>query len=171
MKLPGTATQEENIFIAIGKLNIRPDMIFLDIGCGSGAVSLEASRYTEKIYGIDVRAEAVEASSLKMPTGKFFQGDAAQILPGLPPINRCFIGGTRNIKSFFPLLMERAAPDFAVVADLARIGIAHEVALLMKNAGIFQELLQIQICRGYDLAGDIALRPVNPIFMVVGRRS
>jgi cobalt-precorrin-6B (C15)-methyltransferase len=170
MKLPGTATQEENIYIAMGKLNIQPDNAFLDIGCGSGAVSLAASRYTDAIYGIDARAEAVDISRSKVPKGKFFEGDAMQILPDLPPINRCFIGGTRNIESFFPLLLEKAAPDFAVVADLARIGIAYKVALLMKEAGIFQELMQIHICRGYDLAGDVALRPVNPIFMVVGRR-
>lgn len=154
----------------MGKLNIQPDNAFLDIGCGSGAVSLAASRYTDAIYGIDARAEAVDISRSKVPKGKFFEGDAMQILPDLPSINRCFIGGTRNIESFFPLLLEKAAPDFAIVADLARIGIAYKVALLMKEAGIFQELMQIHICRGYDLAGDVALRPVNPIFMVVGRR-
>lgn len=170
MKLPGTATQEENIHIAMGKLNIRPSMVFLDIGCGSGAVSLAASRHTEKIYGIDVRAEAVEASRSKVPGGKFFEGDASKILHDLPSIDRCFIGGTRNIESFFSLLMDRASPDFVVVADLARIGIAHKVVELMKIEGIFKELLQIHISRGYDLAGDLALRPVNPIFMVVGRR-
>ena len=154
----------------MGKLDIRPGMVFLDIGCGSGAVSLAASRYTDAIYGIDARAEAVDISRSKVPKGKFFEGDAMQILPDLPPINRCFIGGTRNIESFFPLLLEKAAPDFAVVVDLARIGIAYKVTLLMKEAGIFQELMQIHICRGYDLAGDVALRHVNPIFMVVGRR-
>ncbi len=169
MKLPGTATQEENIHIAMGKLNIRPGDVFLDIGCGSGAVSLAASRFTDKIYGIDVRAEAVQLSRSKVPCGAFFLGDAAQILPTMPEIDRCFIGGTRNLESFFPLLMEKARPGFAVVIDLARIGVAHKAALMMKRAGIFQELLQIHICRGYDLAGDIALRPVNPIFMVIGR--
>jgi len=141
MKLPGTATQEENIYIAMGKLDIRPGMVFLDIGCGSGAVSLAASRYTDKIFGIDVRAEAVEASRSKVPGGRFFEGEAMQILPALPRINRCFIGGTRNIESFFPLLLEKASPDLVVVADLARIGIAYKVVELMKKAGIFQELM------------------------------
>lgn len=168
MKLPGTATQEENIYIAMGKLKIQPGMVFLDIGCGSGAVSMAASRYTDHIYGIDARAEAVEVSRKKVPGGRFFEGEAAQILPDLPRIDRCFIGGTRNFESFFPLLLEKAASDFVVVVDLARIGMAHKVAALMKRAGIFQELMQIHICRGYDLAGDLALRPVNPIFMVVG---
>ena len=53
MKLPGTATEEENIYIAMGKLCIQPGNVFLDIGCGSGAVSLAASRFTDRIFGLD----------------------------------------------------------------------------------------------------------------------
>lgn len=173
MKLPGTATQDENIHIAMGKLDIRPGMVFLDIGCGSGAVSLAASRFTENVYGIDVRPEAVDASRSKVPGGRFFEGEASEILEiqtKLPSIDRCFIGGTQNVESFFPVLLERSSSSFVVVADLARIGIAYKIAELMKKDGIFQELLQIHISRGYDLAGDIALKPINPIFMVVGRR-
>ena len=83
MKLPGTATQEENISIAMGKLNIKPGQVFLDIGCGSGAVSLAASRYTDRIYGIDRREEAVQMCRARVP-GQFFSGEAAGILPGLP---------------------------------------------------------------------------------------
>ena len=169
MKLPGTATQEENIHIALGKLDIQPGHVFLDIGCGSGAVSLAASRLTDRIYGIDRRPEAIEASRAAVPSGRFFEGDASQIIPQLPGIDRCFIGGTRQMEVFWPLLLKKAAPGCIIVADLARIGIAARVVALMKETGIFQELLQISICRGYDLAGDMALRPVNPIFMVVGK--
>jgi cobalt-precorrin-6B (C15)-methyltransferase len=169
MKLPGTATQAENIHIAMGKLGIREGDLFLDIGCGSGAVSLAASRFTDRIYGIDLRPEAVEASRSLVPGGTFLEGEACEILPRLAEIDRCFIGGTRRIDDFFPLLMERTKPGCIVVADLARVGVASRVAALMKEAGIFQELLQICIFRGYDLAGDTALKPVNPIFMVVGR--
>jgi cobalt-precorrin-6B (C15)-methyltransferase len=169
MKLPGTATQEENISIAMGKLNIKPNQVFLDIGCGSGAVSLAASRYTDRIYGIDRRKDAVQMSSAAVPHGQFFCGEAADILPDLPRVDRCFIGGTRGIDDFLPLLLEKAQSGCIIVADLARLGIASRVAQLMKEAGIFQELIQIHIARGYDLGGDIALKPVNPIFMVIGK--
>jgi cobalt-precorrin-6B (C15)-methyltransferase len=169
MKLAGTATQEENIFIAMGKLHIQPGQLFLDIGCGSGAVSAAAARYTDRIYGIDRREEAVQICRTFLPRGQFFSGEAADLLPGLPEVDRCFMGGTRGIDHFFPLLLEKAAPGCIIVADLARIGIAARLAGLMKEAGIFQELIQIHICRGYDLAGDIALKPVNPIFMVIGK--
>lgn len=169
MKLPGTATQEENIHIAIGKLNIQQGDVFLDIGCGSGAVSLAAYHFTDKIYGIDMRAEAIEASRSMVPGGTFLLGEASQMLPDLPPVDRCFIGGTRNIEVFFPALVDKAEPGCVVVADLARIGMASKVVELMKEQGIFHELLQINIARGYDLAGDVALKPTNPIFMVVGK--
>ena len=170
MKLPGTETQPENVSIAMGKLEIGAGMTFLDIGCGSGAVSLAAARFTDKIYGIDRRSEAVQISMGRVPGGMFFCGEAEEIILELPEIDRCFIGGTRRIDAFFPLLMERLSSGSVVVADLARIGIASKMANLMKAEGIFDELLQIGISRGYELAGDIALRPVNPIFMVVGRR-
>ncbi len=84
-------------------------------------------------------------------------------------MDRCFIGGTRQIDEFLPLLLEKASPGCVIVADLARIGIASHVAELMKRLGIFQELIQIHILRGYTLAGDIALKPINPIFMVIGK--
>jgi cobalt-precorrin-6B (C15)-methyltransferase len=168
MKLPGTATQEENIYIAMGKLNILPGQVFLDIGCGSGGVSLAASRYTDRIYGIDRRSEAVQMCMDRV-SGQFFLGEAAAVLPGLPDVDRCFIGGTRGIDEFLPLLLEKATPGCVIVADLARLGIAARVAEMMKEAKIFQELIQIHIARGYDLGGDMALRPVNPIFMVIGK--
>jgi cobalt-precorrin-6B (C15)-methyltransferase len=169
MKLPGTATQPEMVHIAVGKLDIRPGTAFLDLGCGSGAVSLAAARFTDGIYGIDRRSEAVEISKGRVRAGTFLCGEAGELIPTLPKIDRCFIGGTRGIEAFFPALMERLSPGAVVVADLARIGMASKVVELMKGAGIFEELLQIGIARGYDLAGDVALRPENPIFMVVGR--
>ena len=91
MKLPGTETQPENVHIAMGKLEIRPGMTFLDIGCGSGAVSLAASRFTDKVYGIDRRPEAVEISRARVPGGTFLCGEADGLLAELPEVDRCFI--------------------------------------------------------------------------------
>jgi cobalt-precorrin-6B (C15)-methyltransferase len=169
MKLPGTSTQEEVIHIVLGKLDIHKGQTFLDIGCGSGAVSEAASHFTDKILGLDSRPEAIEAASSRVPFGIFLLGEASQLLFELHNIDRCFIGGTRNIERFFPVLIKNANPGCKIVANLARLGIASKVVNLMKDHDIFKELLQIQIFRSYELSGDIALKPSNPIFMVVGK--
>jgi len=169
MKLPGTATQPENIHIAMGKLDIRPGMTFLDLGCGSGAVSLAAARFTDEIYGIDRREEAIRASKDLVQKGTFHNGEASELISQLPKIERCFVGGTNGIQTFFPVLMENTTHNCVIVVNLARIKIASKVVDLMKEFNIFEELLQINISKGYELAGDMALKPINPIFMVVGR--
>ncbi|HOT06125.1 MAG TPA: methyltransferase domain-containing protein [Methanotrichaceae archaeon] len=170
MKLPGTATQPENIYIALGKLGLGPGMVFLDLGCGSGAVCRQAALFTDRIYGVDRRPEAVQASRELVPQGTFVLGEAADVLDSLPRPDRCFVGGTRGIEDFLPVLAGRAAPGFRLVVSLARIGAAARVAGLVKKHFVEEEFLQITINRGYELAGDLALRPVNPIFMVVARR-
>jgi precorrin-6B methylase 2 len=38
----------------------------------------------------------------------------------------------------------------------------------MKNAGIYEESLLINISKGYELEGFTAYRADNPVFMVVG---
>jgi cobalt-precorrin-6B (C15)-methyltransferase len=169
MKLPGTSTQEEIIHIVLGKLDIHNGQTFLDIGCGSGAVSEAASHFTDKICGLDLRPEAIEASRSRVPFGIFLLGEASQLLSELHNIDRCFIGGTRGIERFFPLLIKKANPGCKIVANLARLGMASKVVDLMKEHGMFQELIQIQILRGYELSGDMALKPNNPIFMAVGK--
>jgi hypothetical protein len=40
----------------------------------------------------------------------------------------------------------------------------------MREIGIFEEMLLINISKSYELAGEIAFRPLNPIFMVIGSK-
>ena len=126
MKLPGTATQEENISIAMGKLDIKPGQVFLDIGCGSGAVSRPP---LATLTGSTASTGERKQCKCARPgfCGQFFQGEAAAVLPGLPEVDRCFIGGTRGIDEFLPLLLEKATTGSVIVVDLARLGIAAHV--------------------------------------------
>ena len=171
MKLPGTATEEENIYIAMGKLCIQPGQVFLDIGCGSGAVSLAASRYTDRIYrprhasggGGDLQGKGSRRAT-------FSRDRLPSSCPSLPEVDRCFIGGTRQIDEFLPLLLEKATPGCVIVADLARIGIASRVADVdERDWAYFRSFFRFISCGATTLAGDIALKPVNPIFMVIGK--
>jgi cobalt-precorrin-6B (C15)-methyltransferase len=169
MKLPGTQTQPEIIDIALGKLNIMPGMVFLDAGCGSGAVSLAASRCTERIYGIDKRPEAIEASRVRVPSGIFLHGEIIDRVKEIPKIDRCFIGGSAGIEEFLPAIIENASRDCRIVVNMVRIGACARAMGLMKEVCTLEETLQIGISKGYSLAGDLALRPNNPVFMLVGR--
>jgi cobalt-precorrin-6B (C15)-methyltransferase len=38
----------------------------------------------------------------------------------------------------------------------------------MKSLGIFEEVIHVQVSKGYELAGETAFKPANPVYIVVG---
>jgi len=56
MRYPsGTPTQPEIIAIALSKLDIKPGEVFVDIGCGSGSVSIAAAGLAKRVFAIESR--------------------------------------------------------------------------------------------------------------------
>jgi len=44
----------------LGKVEIKPDFVAADLGCGSGFFTVPLSRKVKKVYGIDVQKEMLE---------------------------------------------------------------------------------------------------------------
>jgi cobalt-precorrin-6B (C15)-methyltransferase len=171
MKPKGGPTKEEIIAIALLKLQIKKDDLFVDIGCGAGNVSLEAAKLAKRIYAIDRREEAISFTKKRIKEERFknievIQGEAKDIIPKLPNVNCAFIGGTREIEDVIKLLIGKL--HGRLVVNAARIEIASNVINAMKELGIFKEALLVNISKSYDLSGGIAFKPLNPVFMVVG---
>ena len=59
MKPTAGSTADEVLAVALQKLALRPGVIFADIGCGSGKVSIAASPLVREVYAIDRRPESV----------------------------------------------------------------------------------------------------------------
>jgi cobalt-precorrin-6B (C15)-methyltransferase len=38
----------------------------------------------------------------------------------------------------------------------------------MQDLGIFNEAVHVQISKSYELAGGIAFKPINPVYIIVG---
>ncbi len=165
----GTPTQAEIIAIALSKLNLTPDDIFADVGCGSGSVSISAARLVKQVYAIDNRDEAIRAAidNIKecgITNISVLKGEASQLLADRD-IDCAFVGGSKNIEQILEILMEKV-PRFVISA--VRLETAALVLGIIKRNNKFRELLQIQISRGSELAGGTMLKPENPVFLMVG---
>ena len=170
MKYPaGTPTQPEMIAVALSKLRPTHDDVFADIGCGSGSVSIAASRLVRHVYAIDSSDEAIRATQDNVrehgiTNVSVQKGGAAQLLAGLD-IDCAFVGGSKNIDQVLEILI-KSVPRFAVSA--VRLETAVSALQVLRENNSFRELLQIQISRGSELAGGTMLKPENPIFLIVG---
>jgi cobalt-precorrin-6B (C15)-methyltransferase len=64
LHISGGPTKPEVIAISLSKLDLNDGITFYDVGCGTGAVSIEASKTARnfKVVAIDAREEAIEVA-------------------------------------------------------------------------------------------------------------
>ena len=171
MKPTAGSTADEVLAVALQKLALSPTAIFADIGCGSGRVSIAASPLVREVYAIDSRPEAVvyaRKQALAAGAGniRFLEGDAPEVLDGMPAADRAFIGGSRKISPVISALA--AAGTGRMVVSCVRIETLGEAVATMRRLGIFQEALLVQVARSRDLAGGTMFVPGNPVYLVIG---
>jgi len=168
----GTPTEPEIAAVALSKLDLKPGDVFADIGCGSGSLSIKAAGLVQHVYAIDNRNEAINAvqdniKEFGITNVKILKGEASQILDDLS-IDCAFVGGSNNIDLVLEILMEKTRK---FVVSAVRIETVAEALRIMKQNNKFKELIQIQISRGYELAGGTMFKPENPVFLIVGGKQ
>ncbi|MCX9073054.1 MAG: precorrin-6Y C5,15-methyltransferase (decarboxylating) subunit CbiT [Candidatus Methanoperedens sp.] len=165
----GTPTQPEIIAVILSKLEIKPDDVFADIGCGSGSISISAARLAKKVYAIDNREEAIHAAAENikehgMTNISILKGEASKMLSDLD-IDCAFVGGSKNMERVLEILMKKAA---RFVVSAVRIETASRALAIMKQNNMYRELVYIQLSRGSELSGGTMLKPENPVFLIAG---
>nr|QNO47441.1 putative cobalt-precorrin-6B C(15)-methyltransferase (decarboxylating) [Methanosarcinales archaeon ANME-2c ERB4] len=170
--LSASPTKPEIIAITISKLNLAFGDVFCDVGCGTGAVSIAASQFADRIYAIDSREEAIGEAEKNFDSAEIsnkttlIHGEASGAIADLPGLDCAFVGGTRNIESVLQKLCTKVCGR--IVVNAARIETAARIIGCMKSLGIFEEVIHVQVSKGYELAGETAFKPINPVYIMVG---
>jgi cobalt-precorrin-6B (C15)-methyltransferase len=93
-------TKEEIRSIVISKLRLKETNSVIDIGCGSGSITVELCLQCQngKVFGVDLDLQAVNLTKKNLEKFKVYaeirQGDAMDILESLPFVDGIVIGGT-----------------------------------------------------------------------------
>ena len=170
-ELRGGPTQPEVCAVALEKLGISPGDYAIDIGCGTGSVSIAIAKTAEHVFAIDLRPEAINVARETIESAgcrniTLIEGDAIQFLSEKQKIDVAFIGGTKGLSEILLTLAEKRVRSIvvnAVLLETAALAIAE-----MRSLGIFSEAIHIQVSRSYDLLGKTMFKPINPIYIIVG---
>ena len=95
-------TKEEIRAIQISKARLSSGQTVLDIGCGSGSITVEAGLQVEsggKVVGIDLDPNAIELTNRNLKkfgvdNATLILGNAKEKISDLPEADAIFIGGT-----------------------------------------------------------------------------
>jgi cobalt-precorrin-6B (C15)-methyltransferase len=171
-KLAGGPTQNEIMAVSLFKLGLFPADIVLEIGCGTGKVSVAMAKQVKKVYSLDKRQEAVSlASDTAQKAGtrniEFFCTDAMDFLKNDQVFDCAFVGGTKNLAEILPVLVKKVKRT--IVINAVMVSTLECAVATLKDLGIFVEAIQVQVSRSQDIAGSIMFRPIDPVYILVAR--
>jgi precorrin-6Y C5,15-methyltransferase (decarboxylating) len=170
----GQITKAEVRAVSLSKLRLRPGAILWDIGAGCGSVALEAATLAPggQIYAIErdprqvpyLRANASyrAGSSLAIVVG-----EAPEILADLPDPDAVFLGGSGSrLIAVLAAVAKRLRPGGRLVANFATLEHVVEARSWLRAGRWQDELVQVSVARGVDLAGLTRLEPLHPVFVL-----
>jgi cobalt-precorrin-6B (C15)-methyltransferase len=170
--IAGGPTQDEIMAVSLFKLGLRSTDTLLEIGCGTGKVSIAAAQQVTKIFSIDKRPEAIKiahesAQKTAIHNIEFFCTDASVFLESDLIFDCAFIGGTQQLAQILPVLAKKVRRTIVINAVLLNT-LAQAVAT-MQQLGIFCEVVQVQVARSHEIAGSIMFKPIDPVYVIVGK--
>lgn len=167
----GGPTQDEVMAISLFFLGIQPGDTVLDLGCGTGKISIAASRVAREVWAVDRRPEAVAyatgaAQSAGQTNIRFFTGEAADFLLSDRVFDCAFVGGSKGIETILPVLAKKVKRIIVVNAVL--VSTLATVTKTMQELGIFKEAVHVQVSRSHLLGKSMMFKPVDPVYIIVG---
>lgn len=173
-------TKEEVRILALTRLRIDPDSRVLDIGAGTGSVSIEAGLLaTEgKVFAIEKNSYAVELiyknrQHFGLDNLEIISGEAPGMLEKCTNIDRVFIGGSGGaLQSIVEWVETNLAPNGVVVITAVTLDTV-SLALSLLDKGPFKgiQTIQVGINRLVEIKNSRLLKAQNPVFIISAEKN
>jgi cobalt-precorrin-6B (C15)-methyltransferase len=167
-------TKEEVRAIVVSKLRLNDGVAAIDIGCGSGSITVEICLQTRSnnVYAIDFNKKAIDLTKTNLD--KFgvkaitMLARAEDVLPTLPKVDAIMIGGSwGNIHQIVSLATDRLVKGGRIVIDTILIETTCKTldALQgLKLSGI--DITQVTIAKGRQVSTGTMMLARNTVTII-----
>lgn len=173
--VPGP-TREEIRCLVLCKAEVSPDDVVVDIGCGTGGLTLEFAKRARKVYAVDKNINAVNLTLENLKKHglehkvSIVKNDALSALKEIDRFDILMIGGSGGD---LPLIIEEG---YRKLGDSGRILITSilletpvEAIKTMKKLEMKVELINVTVFRGKILERGTMMYSNNPITIISAR--
>lgn len=166
-------TKEEVRAISLNKLNLKNAKIFIDVGAGTGSVSIEAALTYDNLKVIAIERNDVAIDLINQNVNKFNLSNI-EVIKDYAPIDLdvkadgIFLGGTgNNLEEIIKWSKDLLIPGGRLVANFILIDNFYDTLDLLKKYNFVNlDVSQLSINKLEKLGSRDYFKPHNPIFII-----
>ena len=174
-------TKEEVRAVQISKARLSAGQTVLDIGCGSGSITVEAGLQVEstgKVIGIDIDPKAVELTKnnlekFQVSNTTIILGDAKEKISDLNEVDAIFIGGTGgDTKDILELSENKLKPGGRIVIGVILIETLYSVLQTIEKLKFNAiDITQITIGKSRKTSTGTMMLARNPVTVISATKT
>ena len=167
-------TKQDVRALVISKLRLREGFSAIDIGCGSGSLTVEVCLQTKgnRVYAIDYDEKAIELTKKNLQRfgveAEIVLSKAQDVLPLLPQVDAVIIGGTwGDAEKIIRLGIDRLKKGGRIVIDTILIETMYKAITTINEANLNEvDITQTIIAKARKVTTGTMMIARNPIVMI-----
>ena len=171
-------TKEDIRAIAISKLRLKDGSSAIDVGCGSGSITVELCLQTKgPVFAIDFDENAIELTKRNLE--KFGQnanvilGKAQDVLPTLPKVDAVIIGGSwGETAQVIRLASDRLKSGGRMVVDTILVETVYHALEAINSLGFRDiDITQVAISKARKVTTGTMMLARNPVTIIAATKD
>lgn len=172
-------TKEEIRVLALSKAKLFHGAKFVDIGSGTGSVTVEAGLYVGskgKVYAIEKDPNAVELTrknveKFDLHNVTIIQGESPDVLKEIrEEVDAIFVGGSERLEESLVASNEILKKKGRIVIDAILLETAVKAMEVLNSMNYNPQIIEVIIAKGMKTSKGYAMLSRNPIFIVYGEK-
>jgi cobalt-precorrin-6B (C15)-methyltransferase len=172
-------TKEDIRAIAISKLRLKEGHSAIDVGCGSGSVTVELCLQTKgKVYAIDFDEKAIELTKKNLQkfgvkAEEVMLAKAQNVLPKLPQVDAIIVGGTwGDTKQVIELAVGRLKKGGRIVIDTILIETMYQALTAVNELELNEiDITQVTISKARKVTTGTMMLARNPVMIISATKA
>ncbi len=171
-------TKEDVRALAISKLRLKHGYSAIDVGCGSGSITVELCLQTRgQVYAIDFDKNAIELTKRNLQkfgvAAQVLPGKAQDVLPTLPEVDAVVVGGTwGDTKQVIQMSVGRLKKGGRIVIDTILIETMYQALAAVSEMGLSEvDVTQVTIAKARKVTTGTMMLARNPVMMISATKA
>ena len=174
--VPGP-TKEEVRCLVMCKSGVSTKDTVVDIGCGTGGLTVEFARRARMVYAIDQNPEALRITKLNLEKHKamdateLIEGTAPEVLEQMPDFDILMVGGSSGeLPSILQKGYQKLKSGGRMVVTSILLETRVQATRAMLDLGLVPDVTEISISKGQIMERGTMMKARNPVTIVTATK-